>query len=96
MIPVAGEPAAAPAQTAIAPTQVTDTQAAVRRVAKDASPEKDVTDVSVFIFLPMFRKQFGVVAQVIENITVQEYQSSVFELLAEFVSDDHLVTHLTF
>lgn len=96
MIPVVAEPEVAPAQNANAPIQVTDTQAAVRRVAKNASPEEDVSSNSAFIFLPMFRKQFGVVAQVIENITVQEYQSSVFELLTEFVSDDRLVTHLTF
>ena len=52
MIPVVAEPEVAPAQNANAPIQVTDTQAAVRRVAKNASPEEDVSLSSELEFIP--------------------------------------------
>ena len=85
-----------PVQLATEPTQEADKQEAVRRDAKDASPEEDVANFPVLIFLPVFREQFGVVVDVIKNVAVQEYLLATFEFLAELVPDDSLVAHLTF
>jgi len=94
MIPVVVEPDVVPVQIAIVPKQIADTQVTRCLSAKNASPEEDVASFAVFIFLPVFWKQFRVVVQVVENIAVEEHLLATFELLAEFVTRDWLVVQL--